>query len=104
MVARLREERPEASALELDRIKQRAIAQAARPARASIIRPKGMPMKSKLVAFFAMLGLLLGGTGGVIAATGGDGDVGSAAKKEYKGGKKCGQNGAETCPPRAGGP
>jgi hypothetical protein len=88
---RLREYRPEVSALDLDRIKLQA------RSRASALRPKGSALRSRLVIGLVTLGLLVGGTGSVIANSdegggggGGDngdhqkgGDEGSAANKQY---------------------
>ncbi len=59
----LRSERVEASALDLDRIKTRAMAQA----RTS--RPKGFALKSRSVAALLSVALMAAGTGGVLAAT-----------------------------------
>jgi hypothetical protein len=64
LVERLNDERPEASALELDRIKLRAM----RGARGS--RPgKGQFMRSKLVGAMLAVGILAGGSG-AMAVTG----------------------------------
>lgn len=76
---RLREERPEASALELDRMKTRAMSAAARPS-----RQKGFAVRSRGLAIGLTLALMVGGTGGVIAAGGGGGGGNSAAKSQYK--------------------
>jgi hypothetical protein len=87
---RLREFRPEVSALELDQMKQRV------RARAFASRPKGSPLRSRLIAVLATGGLLVGGTGGVLAEShdgnggdrhngdnqGGDGEH-SAGDKQY---------------------
>lgn len=107
--ARLREHRYRASGLELDEIKQRAIARAMRSrttgAAAFAPRRKGNAMRSRLIAGIAGLGLLVGGTGGVLAASGGGGGGGNAAQSQYcppqspgagkpkhqPGGNKCGQ-------------
>lgn len=67
VVQRLRDERPEATGLDLDRIKLRAMAQA----RSS--RPKGFVLRSRVLAVVLSVGLMAGGTGGVIAAAGGQG-------------------------------
>jgi hypothetical protein len=81
---RLRDERPQPSPLELDRIKTRAMAQASRAASS---RMKGTPMKSRLVSILVVAGLVVGGTGSVLAATGGipgsAGTSGSASKTQY---------------------
>ena len=74
IVRLLREERPEASELELDRIKRRVIARTPR---------KGQPMRSRL-AILAMLalGMVLSGTGAGLAVQGlGDGD--DASEVQY---------------------
>lgn len=80
VVQQLRDNRPEASALELDRIKQRARAQALRPSS----RTKGHLLRSRLTVALLSLGLMVGGTGGVIAAKGGNGKGNGAAKSQYK--------------------
>ena len=50
------------------------------------------------------LGLMAGGTGGVIAAKGGNPGKGSASKGQYKPGKGCGdKNHTHTGPPGKGG-
>lgn len=65
MVARLRDQRPTATALELDRIKRRAMAQASR---GRSRQGKGMLMKSRLLTGLLVLGLMgSGGAAGVIA-------------------------------------
>lgn len=74
---RLRAERPEATALDLDRIKQRA------RARAFSSRTRGSTLRSRIVVALLTLGLMAGGTGGVIAAGGGN-DGGSASNSQYK--------------------
>jgi hypothetical protein len=81
---RLREERPHATALDLDRIKTRAVANAATS------RPKGFALKSRGIAAFLTLALMAAGTGGVIAGNGNGGGNGSAADSQYKPGKGCG--------------
>lgn len=110
---RLRENRPEASALELDHIKMRAMAKAASS------RPRGTVLKTRLLAALASLALMAGATGGVIAAQGGNGNGnGNAAKGQYGSpGKGCGHpegtktgppgqvkkgNDVKPCPPQAG--
>ncbi len=92
---RLRESRPEASALELDHIKMRAMA------RAASSRPRGTVLKTRLLAALASLALMAGATGGVIAAQGGNPGKGDAAKGQYGSpGKGCGnQNKDKTGPP-----
>ena len=76
---RLREERHEADPLALDQIKTRAMAQA----RSS--RPKGIALRSRTIAALLSVALMAGGTGGVIAAKGGNGkSQGSAGNSQYK--------------------
>jgi hypothetical protein len=101
LAAQLRAERPEASPLDLDAIKTRAIRHAAASA-----PTKGRLMKSRLVSILVAGGVLLGGAGGVMAATGGiPGNAGpsSAAKSQYcppsspSPGKPKGQPGGNKC-------
>ena len=75
---RLRTERTEASPLELDRIKQRAMAGAATS------RPKGFALKSRSVAALLTVALMAAGTGGVIAGGGNGNGNGSASNSQYK--------------------
>ena len=102
ITARLREERAQASPLELDRIKTRAMAQA----RSS--RPKGIALRSRTLAAFLSLALMAGGTGGVIAAKGGNSKGKSAGNSQYKPGcgpKKSGgvnPSGTHTGPKKKG--
>ncbi|MEA2351947.1 MAG: hypothetical protein QOJ14_361 [Thermoleophilaceae bacterium] len=99
---RLRKERPEASALDLDRIKTRAMATAATS------RPKGFALKSRGIAAFLTLALMAAGTGGVIAGGGNGNGNGSASNSQYKPGcgpkKTDGVNpsGTHTGPPGQG--
>ena len=74
---RLRDERPEATPLELDRMKTAAMARASR----SFSRQgKGPIMKSRLAGVLVAGAVIVGGTGGVMAATGGNpGSGGSSA-------------------------
>jgi len=78
VAALLRDNRPEATALELDGVKQQVRSRASRAA--SGHAQKGPTMKSRL-AMLAMLvsGLLLSGTGATLAVSGGD----NAAKSQY---------------------
>lgn len=94
---RLRGHRSEADALELDRMKMRAMA------RATSSRSKGSALRSRLVVALLTLGLMAGGTGGVIAKNN-KAPKGNAAKTNY--GKKCGHPGGgpkkpnqSPCPP-----
>ena len=74
IVRLLREERPEASELELDRIKRRVVTRTR----------KGQPMRSRL-AILAMLvvGMLLSGTGAGLAVQGFGDDGGDASQAQY---------------------
>jgi hypothetical protein len=65
---RLRDQRAEATALELDRIKLRAMARV-KGARALTQSGKGHVMKSKLAGVLLVFGMLAGGTG-AMAVTG----------------------------------
>lgn len=96
---RLREVRVSTSPLELDELKQRARAQAARGRRSSNYGPKGLPLRSRVVTL-ALTALLIGGTtAGGIAAAGGGGN-GNAASSQYKPGMGCGdKNHVHTGPP-----
>ena len=95
---RLREERVSVSPLELDQIKLRARAQAARGRRSSKLGPKGRPLRSRVVTL-ALTALLIGGTtaGGIAANGGGNGN---SASSQYKPGMGCGdKNHVHTGPP-----
>jgi hypothetical protein len=96
---RLRMERHSASPLELDELKLRARAQAARGRRSSTFGPKGLPLRSRVVTL-ALTALLIGGTtAGGIAAAGGGGN-GNSASSQYKPGMGCGDaNHIHTGPP-----
>ena len=102
VIQRLRDHRPEVTGLELDRIKLRALASA------TSSRQKGSVVKSRITVALLSLGLMVGGTSGVIAAKGGNSNKGSAGKSQYSNGKKCGNpNGGpkkpnqKPCPPRS---
>ena len=94
VVRRLRDERPQVGALELDGIKTRAMARA-------MVSPGGRALRSRILVALLSLALMGAGTGGVIAAGGGGSVHGkSAAEKEYKPG--CGngdKNHDHTGPP-----
>ena len=75
---RLRRERAEATALDLDRIKTRAMASAATS------RTKGFQVKSRTIATLLTVALMAAGTGGVIAGGGHGGHNGNASKSQYK--------------------
>jgi hypothetical protein len=81
VVHRLREERTAPSAWELDELKLRAMTRA----RARSSRTKGrLTMKSRALVALITVGLMAGGTGGVIAAGGGNGNGNDAANAQYK--------------------
>ena len=98
---RLREERPEASPLDLDRIKTLAIQRAAANA-----PMKGHGMKPRLVSVLVAAGILVGGAGGVMAATGGVPGSGhsssSSSNDQYGGGGGGGGQDQQPCPPASG--
>jgi hypothetical protein len=89
---RLRDSRPELTALELDAIKRRVIAASGRLGRSRAegygnsslaYRPKGSLMKSRLaVTMMLVLGLLMSGTGATLAVSGLS-DSGSAGSAQY---------------------
>jgi uncharacterized membrane protein len=99
---RLRNERATATAFDLDRIKTRAMANAATS------RPKGFALKSRSVAALLTVALMAAGTGGVIAGGGNGNGGGSASNSQYKPGcgpkKTDGVNpsGTHTGPPGQG--
>jgi hypothetical protein len=74
LVERLRDERPEASGLELDRIKLRAMA-GARGARKLRKSGKGQLMRSRLVGVVLAISVLGGGTGAMAVTGTGPGGV-----------------------------
>jgi len=76
VVRRLRDERPEASPLELDRAKTSAMARARSGSRARF------GARRLVVAGFTV-GLMAAGTGGVLAAGGGNHATGNAASVQY---------------------
>ena len=80
VVQQLRAGRPEVTALELDHIKQRAMAQASR----GVSRlGRGSFMRSRIVTLLLVFGLAVsGGTAGVIASGGGSSHK-SAASSQY---------------------
>jgi hypothetical protein len=82
MGERLRSERPQATPFELDRIHARARAQVTRrPRPASGL--KGVLVKSRLaITMMLVCGLLVSGTGGALALSGGS-SSGSASQAEY---------------------
>jgi hypothetical protein len=76
---RLRMQRAELSPLELDHLKQRATAQARRPA----VRTGGIQMRSRLATLLLSACLVGGTTAGAIAGGGGRGHDDNAGKSEY---------------------
>jgi hypothetical protein len=99
---RLRSERVQASSLDLDRIKTRAMANAA-----ATSRPKGFAVKSRGIAALLAVALMAAGTGGVLAG-GTGGPTPSSSDSQYKPGcgpkKTDGVNpsGTHTGPPGQG--
>jgi hypothetical protein len=99
---RVRRGRAEASALDLDQIKTRALE------RAATSQSKGFSVKSRGIAALLTMALMAAGTGGVIAAGGDGGSGGSASDSQYKPG--CGPkntlgvnpSGTHTGPPGLG--
>ena len=80
VAARLRDERPEASGLELDRMKRRAMTRGS-AGRSAWTPKKGFFMKPRIaVAFVLAIGLLTSGTGATLAVIS---ESGSAAKVQY---------------------
>lgn len=80
---RLRDGRPELTALELDAVKQRAMTSAARRSPSPFTTTKGILMKSRLaVTLVLALGLLMSGTGATLAVSGLSGS-GSAGTAQY---------------------
>jgi hypothetical protein len=80
LASRLRDDRPEITGLELDRIKRRAISQAAATA-GSWAPKKGLFMKPRIaVALVLAMGLLTSGTGATLAVIS---ESGSAAQVQY---------------------
>jgi hypothetical protein len=75
---RLRQERAESTALQLDSIKARAVAGAASS------RKKGFGVKSRAIAVLLTVGLMAAGTGGVIANNGNGNGGGSSSNSQYK--------------------
>jgi hypothetical protein len=103
VAARLRSERAEATGLELDRMKTRAMAKAA-----ASPRQKGFALRSRGIAAVLTVALMAAGTGGVLAGHGNGNSGGSAANSQYKPGcgpkKSNGVNpsGTHTGPPGHG--
>jgi hypothetical protein len=80
LASRLRDERPEATGLELDRVKRRAISGAS-AGRGAWAPKKGLFMKPRIaVAFVLAIGLLTSGTGATLAVIS---ESGSAAQVQY---------------------
>ena len=78
MDRRLREQRLEVSPLRLDGIRARVTKQVASPP-----RREGSTVKSRLIVAMVALGLMAGGTGGVLAATSAP-KTNGAASSQYK--------------------
>ena len=80
LARRLRDDRPEMTALELDRVKRRALSQATA---GSWAPRKGLLMKPRIaVALVLAVGLLASGTGATLAVIS---ESGSAAEVQYPG-------------------
>jgi hypothetical protein len=77
VIRRLRDERPQLDALELDNMKSRVMARA-RPQ-----RTKGAGLRGRIVVAVLSLSLLGAGAGGVVAASGGSGQGASSAVAQY---------------------
>jgi hypothetical protein len=87
LIRRLRQERSQASGLELDRIKQRARAQAARSHAPASRQQGGLFVKSRIVTLALVLGLMTAGTTAGVLAGGTDdllGVANNAANDQYK--------------------
>jgi hypothetical protein len=98
----LRDQRPEVSALELDRIKQRARAQAMRSERRGVRVPSARrPLATALTALVltASLGGALAIAGKAPPSSTSGSTSTSAAATQYKPGKGCGKPGDHTQPP-----
>src|SRR4051794_11583156 len=104
MARRLVDQRPEATGLELDRIKTRAMA------RAKVSNHGGKAVRSRGIIGLLTVGLMAGGTGGVIGKGGFGGNRGPHPPKgQYRppstGGQNCpdgsvlNSNGQCECPP-----
>jgi hypothetical protein len=83
MAERLRRNRPQATALELDQMKQRVRTRMSAASATGARSRKGTPMKSR-IAMTALLvcGMLMSGTGATLALSGNSGS-GSAAEAQY---------------------
>jgi hypothetical protein len=91
IVRRLRDEKPEASPLELDRMKMAAMAKA-KPSRSW-----GASSRSRIVTALLTVGVMAGGTAGTVAATSGSTSGVSAARAEYKPCDRGGKEDRELC-------
>ena len=97
----LRNERPEAGPLELDRIKLRAKASRRRPV---LLSGKGNGfMRSRLIGLILAVGLLGGGTG-ALAAAGGGPFAGSSKSKASANSQYCPPNSQQPGKPKKPGP
>jgi hypothetical protein len=110
--ARLRDARPEFTALELDQLKLR-VANRVGAQSPNFGRMRGTTLKSRILSL-AIAALLVGGTTGGAIAAGGASNSSNAAKSEYKPGNGCGDKnhvhtgppgnpGNDKCPPQSGG-
>jgi hypothetical protein len=96
VVERLRDERPEVSAPELDQIKLRALGRG-RGARTLMPRGKGQFMRSRVVSVMLALGLLVGSTGAM--AVSGTGPGGVFKHKRHHHARSATQS--QYCPPKS---
>jgi hypothetical protein len=93
LVERLRHERPEVSALELDQIKLRALGrERGRP------RGKGQFMRSRVVSVLLAVGLLVGSTGAMAVSGTGPGGV---FKKHHRHHHARSATQSQYCPPKS---
>jgi hypothetical protein len=90
---RLRDERPELSALELDHVKRSVVAGAGRRVGSR------MTLKSRLVTGLLLVGLVGTGGGAVLAASGGSSSKGSSANSQYCPDKSPGGGNPKNPPP-----
>lgn len=80
---RLRRDRPQATALELDQMKQRVRTRMSAASAAGARSRKGTPMKSRItMTALLVCGMLMSGTGATLAVSGNSGS-GSAAEAQY---------------------
>jgi hypothetical protein len=91
VAARMRNERPQASALELDRIKLAAKSRVARNERRG-----GIVLRTRSITAVVAMLIMVGGTGSVIAGGGGYGGGGDAGHGQYR--PPCGKKHHKDCP------